>query len=656
MKIVSCMAGLAVSLALNATAGDFEIVKDGVSKCTIVRGNHTKSTELAVKTLQEAIEKCTGAKLNVIDDNAQAKRPDVEGNLIIVGDCPYARSKGLDSTKLKLEEFIVKADGKDLFLLGHDKANPKERATGAPQPPHPEMDSRRYSPATLWAVTEILDRYAGVRFLWPGKDGTYYPACKNLSVPKNCDLKLRPPLSRRQLWFFANLKMKQHYDDFNLYMMLQRQGSRITTHFVHAFDHWAGRYAKTKPKLFAIDPQGRRDHYWNKSLHQAKFCISNPEVLKLMLKEWRAAGSPKQWNIGPNDGRGFCVCPNCRKLDSKETQKLDAKKVWAGRCDLTLRHVWLWNKLLREMEKTTPDIQCFSFGYGAYKYFPKNAKLNSGMFIAVVPPDSSANGDGMKVWNGWSGSGAKVLLRPNWLHSFPLAPYYPLQPVAQFMLKTIADGSVGYEQDSILYGWSTQAPYYYMLARLSYRPDLSLDTIKKEFASAFGAGADDIYDYIGYWENFTVKVKAGVAEENGAPSNGLFGQALRKRPKMRANLLYSGWEALPLIYTTKVIAGAEKFLNMAEKKIENSDQAVLTKLKFLKDGLRHLKLTIKCLNLWRKKPVGRSPEFRQAYVKLQELRRKLTPRYVVIDSIINRAEKERSIQILPLNPNGTWKK
>ena len=651
MKKLLSLTFTALLAVLTLPLSAFDIVVNKEAKAVIIQGNRSMLCDMAVKNFHTAILKCTGVNLKILPAKDINKVP-TNLNRIIIGDCKYAASKGFIGKNLRLEEYQLKVLGKDLFITGHDRIAPEVTPRGGPQPKHDTMDFRQYSPAVLWAVNELLDFQMKVRFLWPGELGTYYPKMKDVRLPNNYERKNRPYFAVRHLWFKGKAYRPEYvFDQTNTYVMNHQQGMRIETKFVHdTYIKWWNLHHEKNPDVLALAPDGSRK-VWALKNH-VKLCLSNPKTFQFALDQWRKAGRPSQWSFCPNDGLGFCTCKNCRQLDDAKTRNLPAQDIWLGKVSLSRRYITFWNKLISQMRKENPNITCFAFGYNAYKFCPPDMKLEPGIMIATVPPDFSMDGDGMKVWKGWEASGAKILLRPNWLNTYFFLPYFPLKAVAKFSNYSRKAGA-GFEHDCMHGCWSMQGIYCYTLARLSYRPDLSVEDIKKEYASAFGAASKEILQWISYWEKFTDKVQGGVAEESGAEKEGLYAKVCRENKKIRSNALYGSWETVPYIYTPEVFAPAEAILAKAAAKVANNPEA-LARVKFLQDGQKHALKMYDCLKLWWKAPYGRTPEFIKAYTELLKMRVELSPRLVVSGDILNYNEYRRFIKMLPMKPNGSW--
>ena len=77
-------------------------------------------------------------------------------------------------------------------------------------------------------------------------------------------------------------------------------------------------------------------------------------------------------------------------------------------------------------------------------------------------------------------------MRPNWLHVGICLPHLPLKPMENYIRMAEANGMRGYELDRIMKNWSIDGFVNYAFIRLLNRSDLTMEDIKKEYASAFG--------------------------------------------------------------------------------------------------------------------------------------------------------------------------
>ncbi len=108
---------LVILCALPALWADFEIVRDGEPRATIIISSQpTHSASFAAWELQYHIQKITGATVPVVSDASQVK-----GTVILVGESNITRRLGLSARQLKDQEYLIKFLPNALVLMGKDE-------------------------------------------------------------------------------------------------------------------------------------------------------------------------------------------------------------------------------------------------------------------------------------------------------------------------------------------------------------------------------------------------------------------------------------------------------------------------------------------------------------------------------------------------------
>jgi hypothetical protein len=111
---------------------------------------------------------------------------------VSVGDNAFSRKAGIDVAKLPRDAGVIKtADGR-IYIAGRDDVrvdSVERRLTGG-------ILANMYERATLFAVYEFLERFAGVRFYFPGELGTVTPRKSVITVPA-CDILNAPANTHR---------------------------------------------------------------------------------------------------------------------------------------------------------------------------------------------------------------------------------------------------------------------------------------------------------------------------------------------------------------------------------------------------------------------------------------------------------------------------
>lgn len=152
----------------------------------------------------------------------------------------------------------------------------------------------------------------------------------------------------------------------------------LSLSYGHAFTNWWKKYGKTHPEYFSLI-NGKRGPKNAGMPDTVKMCVSNPELHKQIVEEWRKRNMPKCINICENDWGGYCECPECRKLDMPPAP--GAK--WDD--DLSDRYVYFANKVLELASRHRPDVIATAYAYGVYKNAPRREKVSPQLVLGFVP-------------------------------------------------------------------------------------------------------------------------------------------------------------------------------------------------------------------------------------------------------------------------------
>jgi hypothetical protein len=540
-----------------------QLIRDGRPTCIVVVARRATETQrLAADVLRDHLQQACGKSIPLVDERAASASHDASVQLVITD----------ASAGFAAEQYTIRSDGSRILFAGHDEGP----LFGAPHDIVGES-----SPGTLYAVYHFLDRYVGVRWLWPGDAGTYVPRHCDLSVP-DLDVRTRPDLEQRRINVPQNLQPESLHHDAILWGYAHHFGNRTDLRFVHSFPHWWEQYHEQYPHLFAAPPEGQSQPFPRE--RGVKLCVSQPDVVDFIVEEWRSAGRPASWCVGPNDGAGWCTCANCRTLDNDPGQSM--ADIWHSRgvC-LTGRYTHLWNQLLPRLRTERPDARLSCYAYSTYRETRADTSLHEGVVLAVVHTyDERAR----QQWRNWSAVGAQLFLRPNWFHMGACFPHLPLHRAGDWLCFARGEALCGIWFDSLLGYWATQGPFYYLVARMGARPDLSVDDIIDEYCRAFGAAAGTVRDYLAYWEARTEELAVPVPA-GGALSQNVDGLHERTCRDMGINVhpLHASWHILPVVAADPVLAPARDLLATARVQADG-DALVLARLDFLSDGLDHL--------------------------------------------------------------------
>ncbi len=543
---------LIATISTNALALD--IVSGGESAHAIVIPDEpVESVTYAAAELQTYLQRITGAETPIV---SEADAPEV--SRIFVGPCAATAAAGIDTPKW--ERFVARVVGGDLFIVGGDtEGTALDRATRT---------------GTLYGVYGILERFGGVRWLWPGELGEVVLASPDFTVPDDLDLSDGPDFRIRSLWVtYRNPGWLAH--DYYTWWRRSGQGQDISGNAGHAYARLLGEsYFDEHPEYYALVNGERRPM---RGTH-GQICTSNPEVVEICAQA--AAENPKDIvPISPNDGSGFCECEQCRALDVPE-----AMMPWGDgeMVALTDRIFTFANAVAERAHEINPDKLFGHFCYTFFKQPPAKLEDLSDYIVLFFAygchwyrdPEMRKRYHG--YIDGWSRYGNPMVAR----EYYGLIYWHGLPNIHTRMIeediKYIRDrGFIGL-QSEMCYDFATHGPNYYVAAKLLWDTDLTREEILADYYRAgFGPAADDVAEYFDIFERRLASLGADACGAGSSNVNSLAAQ-----------------------FDADTVAAARAALDRAYTR---TDDAIFTaRLDFFRSGLEYTDATARLVGLLKK--------------------------------------------------------
>lgn len=215
----------------------------------------------------------------------------------------------------------------------------------------------------------LLERFAGVVYLYPGKNGTHYPNIKNLAVPdKSFTFKpvfdLNRALSNQDNVFLDTLGAKwaidcQHYiPRYILPIKEYLQTKRWPA--AEVFPVIKGKRLNMKKEYKKFAPSYQSDF---QPCHTSPQSVA--EAVKNIGNYLQRHPETTSISLAPNDNRGYCECETCAKLNSARTKP--AIRMFGPDYlyrDHSQSYFQWCNRIVAELGKKYPDIR---FGALAYR-------------------------------------------------------------------------------------------------------------------------------------------------------------------------------------------------------------------------------------------------------------------------------------------------
>ena len=593
------------------TLSGMELLKDGkyLIKGVVIEPNASRANQHAAHELRVHLAKVAKSPLPPLlkDDG---KLP--PGSYIFIGNTVSAQKA------VKLPEQMVKSYGEinvigdDIYICGKD------------EPGNWQWD---VSQGSLYSVYEFIEKFLGIRWLWPGDLGTYVPVKKNISVPEGKTVVVpRLAASRWRIgastngWSSDNSRFR-FMQAQKLYMKRHRFSWDFDYQHGHAFVHWWRMYGDKHPEFFCMLPDGTRGPSPTKFV---SMCVTNKAFAKEVVRQW--AANPKRRktiNANENDTAGFCMCDECLKADNSSIpmaqRKAEALRrfkagdpVWHRALgSVSDRYCQFYMNVQKEADKIDKNAIVFGLVYANYSEAPTGkVKLNDRVVLRFCPQimypwtEDSVN-KFKREWKGWSDTGAKLLFRPNFTsdgQAFPIQYHHEYYEVFNYAL---ANGMVGSDLDSCTGCWSSQPLVNFVVAQTNH-DSASLEQMEADFYAAFGPAKDLVKEYFEYITQVTMYSGYKSPFKGDTIEGGV--------------LFLDMLLVADSLFTEEVLAKCYDILHRAQK-VKGLSKEESYRLIFLLSGLDNVKLMIAAQKEFRKyKAGGNVSNFANAVAKLDKFR------------------------------------
>ena len=518
------LALLALTIAFaGQPASAAQLTREGRPAAVIVVPDSGAQARSAAERIQKMVTAMSGAQLEIV---AESSAPPKGLLPVYVGHTRFAAAQGIRPGELKPEEIVLRATDDFVVVLGNEgPAGPRQQDV---------------QEGTTFAAVELLERL-GVRWLWPDPSGHVIPRTPNVVLanmeyrhaPKVVDRGMRLQVGMAS--FFPNVVAKfdrrPHEYPLHDWPVYARLGGSRDIRAGHSFGNWYERFFKTHPDYFARGPNG---FTWLHIPDRAKLSVSNPAVLEQIVADAKAAYQAADnkrnitFSIMPNDGQGFCLCPDCEAMDNPKGPKVSwlvynektKKTESVTHVALSDRYAKFWNQIADRLEREAPGMTLGTCAYSVYRSKPLDVKkLHPSIAVGYVGGgymNTRQHDALMKDWNDWSSICSQMFWRPNFMkegEGFPLVWATRMGSDLKYLIST---GLVGVEMPNVHHHWGTQGLNYYMLARLMWDDTLEPGAVIDDYCrTGFGAAAPEVRRYIARLEELSAQFADHQARATG---------------------------------------------------------------------------------------------------------------------------------------------
>jgi hypothetical protein len=485
---------LYTGLAAACAAHPISLVERSTPKGTIVVAAQASADERsAAEELSRYIRKSTGAQLPLVNS------PNARTTNIFVGPhaCPPELAGKL--RKISGDGWLIETEPNgSLVLAGNGRDG------------------------TSMAVYEFLQRFAGVRWLWPGELGEVVPRNTSLTVG-DVSLRQAPAYVWRDLgpggalWgsmdkLTAERKLgvsEQHQETEKLWEKRNGFGGPLI-YGGHAMNEILppSKYGPTHPEYYAL-VNGKRTWEHADGKHGAQPDTTNPDVIRIVADYadhfFKEHPDYDAFAISLNDGGGFCECDRCRRLDTGATQMQAADPELGGGGKIrviTDRILTFANEVADIVANKDPDKKLILFAYGPYKQpptrvIPRPNVIIQYTFHASLDWNAKAEEQQYAETGAWSGVAKDLGVYEYFIQgNSPDIPRLMPEPIARSILK-LYDQGYRYYQTQAGDGYAVNGLNYYVLSRLLWDPSADVHRMQSDFVEAgFGKAAPAVNRYL----------------------------------------------------------------------------------------------------------------------------------------------------------------
>lgn len=269
------------------------------------------------------------------------------------------------------------------------------------------------------------------------------------------------------------------------------------------------KYAAPHPEYYAL-VKGKRpsDPKTFDGKHGRQPCTTNPDVIRITVeycrRMFREHPEYEAVSISANDGRGFCECDNCRRLDTGAVMN-DKEDPEMGRGGvvpvISDRMITFANQVGEQVAKTNPGKKVLTFAYGQYRRPPERVKANDSVIVAYTMRASTfwdkkaeelATSESA-AWNRFAvNSGVYEYFTQT---NFPDMPRLFPELLQRSVRRLHEQGSRFYQPQSGD-GYAINGLNQYLLARLLWDPSAEASAIQRDYVEkGFGKAAPAVSRY-----------------------------------------------------------------------------------------------------------------------------------------------------------------
>jgi len=479
----------------------------------VVAADAPKTVRFAAEEMGDLLSRVFGVQVPVVDTPTKGKCG------IFLGDSAAAREAGVDVSRLPRDGYRIKTAENAVFIAGRD--DPKVDAFSRAR--SEGVANLYYERGTLFGAYEFLERFAGVRFYFPGELGTILPKKARIDVPTT-DITDSPDFTVRMVSYFwdgaqtvpedASLRGNK-FKTINCYRLRFQTESIVCSHGQNGF-RIPERFAATNPEYFQLRKDGTRclaleskmgcvycrqlcqsSGVWDEIWKDVQSYLKGEKASVRRIPHWRPSSRARgefEWNhnfqrthgglyidVMPQDGMKACYCEKCQTAyaNASNPKYPQSELVWGRTAELA-----------RRLKSIGSDAVLVQMAYGGYRGVPR-IDLPDNIIVMVAvrgqwsmssPKQVERENSEIRAWD--EKTGRKV-----WLWNYPckvecgmMMPNVPQMAPRQWgsYYKLVGPMIIGAYAESNSDRWIYNYLNYYVYGKVAWNNKVDVDAILDE--------------------------------------------------------------------------------------------------------------------------------------------------------------------------------
>ncbi|HPM79860.1 MAG TPA: DUF4838 domain-containing protein [Candidatus Anammoximicrobium sp.] len=488
---LSLLVFLCDAMIAEAASAPVVLVEDGQARAAIVVPRQaTPAVQKAAEELASYLKKISGAELPIVSE------PEVPPTARIdVGPTEHARKHLPEFSPADEERVVVRSVPCGVIVCGGGDRG------------------------TRYAVYRFLESL-GCRWLAPEPENELVPRVRTIDAGR-LEVDARPAFA----WRLFAARSKPEAEQWGLKMGFNGLFAPETASTNGGCFYWPREVQGVHAFVQIMPPEKYFEAHpeWYPLLNgkrvasqttTGQLCVTAPGLADAfsanVIRLFDADPAARLVSISPNDGYGWCECPDCTELDRKlcgartTKQGLASEKPFQGD-----RLFWFANQVAERVGRKHPDRKLLVLAYVNYAEPPDTIRPAPGVvpFVChyapadysrpVADPTSEANRQFNDLVQRWIAVSPEVMIysyvsKSMWWR----LPRPVLEPFAADVKHYYHLGIRRYYCQSTLSDWPLDGPLYYVIARLLWDPDADPQAAAQEWIDGmFGPAARPMSDF-----------------------------------------------------------------------------------------------------------------------------------------------------------------